>query len=316
MKKMSKRIIAGTLTGLMIVSMSGCSGKDEAVEEAFIKAATEMDKVPEMEAEAEEAELPVSLTIEQESFHVAFYLEEGESRKLATNTDYNGELEYESSDDTVATVDDKGNVTAVKNGTATMTVHAGNAKRTVNVIVRTLAAENTEEPEEDNSEDAEQVADNRSGNTSSGTVGTAQTSGTNTAANTSGGGTASNAAASGGGTSNPETPSAPVTEEPAFNPEDYYLDWYYIQDQVNARLKADYPNCTIGASTWYESDIRSDGYEGQRWDNESMINNLYSAIKSCMTDVDSTYPGSMGMFINSITENPDGSRSISYTLYH
>lgn len=307
MRTMGKRLCVYMLAGVMLVSMSGCNEKTESAEDASVLTPTETEK---------EAEAPTRLAIEEESFHLAFQMEPGESRKLDVDTDYSGSLEYQSSDDTIASVDAEGMVTALAEGTATMTVIAGNAKRTANVIVRTPKLEAGESQEE---EATEQAADPAADSTQSGTVAGIQTSGTtgnNVAVNTgSSSGTDTTSAPASGGTA-PAEPAPPATEAPAFNPADYYLDWYYIQDQVNARLQADYPNCTIGASTWYGIMQRTDGEADSSWTNESMINNIYSYIKGNLTDVDSTYSGSMGMFVNSITVNPDGSRTISYTEYH
>ena len=307
MRTMGKRLCVYMLAGVMLVSMSGCNAKPELVEDASVLTPTEIEK---------EVEAPTRLAIEEESFHLAFQMEPGESRKLDVNTDYKGSLEYQSSDDTIAAVDADGIVTAFADGTVTMTVIAGNAKRTVNVIVRTPKLEAGEDQEE---ETTEQTADPAADSTQSGMVAGVQTSGTtgnNVAANIGSSSGAGTTAASASGSTAPAASNPPATEAPAFNPADYYLDWYYIQDQVNARLQADYPNCTIGASTWWESAVRTDGEADSSWTNERMINNLYSAIKSCMTDVDSTYSGSLGMFVDSITVNPDGSRTISYTLNH
>lgn len=307
MRTMGKRLCVYMLAGVMLASMSGCNVKTEPAEDASVLTPTEIEK---------EAEEPTRLAIEEESFHLAFQMEPGESRKLDVNTDYKGSLEYQSSDDTIAAVNADGIVTAFADGTVTMTVIAGNAKRTANVIVRTPKLEAEESQEE---EATEQTADPAADSTQSGMVAGTQTSGTtgnDVAANTgSSSGTGTTTAPASGGTA-PAEPAPPATEVPAFDPADYYLDWYYIQDQVNARLQADYPNCTIGASTWYGSGTRSDGEADSRWTNESMIENIYSYIKGHLTDVDSTYSGSMGMFVDSITVNPDGSRTISYTTYH
>lgn len=307
MRKMGKRLYVYMLAGVMLVSMSGCNAKPEPAEDASVLTPTEIEK---------EAEELTRLAIEEESFHLAFQMEPGESRKLDVNTDYKGSLEYQSSDDTIAAVDADGMVTAFADGTVTMTVIAGNAKRTANVIVRTPKLEAEENQEEGATE---QTADPAADSTQSGMVAGTQTSGTtgnNVAANTGSNSGAGTTSASASGGTAPAESAPPATEAPAFNPADYYLDWYYIQDQVNAKLQADYPNCTIGASTWYGIMQRTDGEADSSWTNESMINNIYSYIKGNLTDVDSTYSGSMGMFVNSITVNPDGSRTISYTEYH
>ncbi|MCM1495973.1 MAG: Ig-like domain-containing protein [Bacteroides sp.] len=307
MRTMKRRLSAYMLTGFMLVSMCGCNAKPEPAEDASVLTPTEI------ETEAEEI---TRLAIETESFHLAFQMEPGESRQLDVDTDYKGSLEYLSSDAAIAAVDADGMVTALADGTVTMTVIAGNAKRTANVIVRTSELEAGEPLEEAT---AEQTAAPAEGSTPSGTVASAQTSGTtgnNGTVNTTAGSGADNTVVSAAGGTTPAEPAPTATEAPAFNPADYYLDWYYIQDQVNARLQADYPNCTIGASTWHGSGPEVDGIEGMRWTNESMIDNMYLYIKGHLTDVDSTYSGSMGMFVNSITVNPDGSRTISVTTYH
>ncbi|MBO5239146.1 MAG: Ig-like domain-containing protein, partial [Lachnospiraceae bacterium] len=142
MKQMGKKIITGILITTMAFMTVGCGSQTEpedTTEDIVAKVSTEADK--------EVMSEPVTLNIEQERFNVAFYLEAGESKSLTVDTDYEGKLEYTSSDDSVASIDENGKVTAVKNGTATMTVIAGDSKRTVNVIVRTLVAE--EEPEEE-----------------------------------------------------------------------------------------------------------------------------------------------------------------------
>lgn len=307
-KKIQIRMVTGMIVITMALSMTGCKS-DETIQADSVEEVTEEQKASEEE--------PVILSIEADSEDGKFMLDIGGSRKLSVNTNYEGSLEYASTNEAVATIDADGTVTAVKNGSVTMVVTAGNVERRINVIVKApVAVEDTEEPEEASTE---QAVNPDSDSNPSGTVGTAYTSGTtgnDIASNTTGSDTATNTTPSGTGGTAPAAPSEPAPEAPAFNPADYYLDWYYIQDQVNARLKADYPNCTIGASTWYGSGVEVDGIEGTRWTNESMIENIYSYIKGNLTDVDSTYPGSMGMFVESITVNSDGSRSISYTVYH
>lgn len=309
MRTMGKRLCVYMLAGVMLASVSGCNAKTEPAEGASVLTPTEIEK---------ESEEPTRLAIEEESFHLAFQMEPGESRKLDVNTDYKGSLEYQSSDDTIAAVDADGMVTAFADGTVTMTVIAGNAKRTANVIVRTPKLEAEESQEE---EVTEQTADPAADSTQSGMVAGIQTSGTtgnDVAANTgSSSGTGTTTAPASGGTA-PAEPAPPATEAPAFNPADYYLDWYYIQDQVNARLQADYPNGYSGATTWYSyGPGYEDGYPDSRWTNESMINNLYTSIKGNQGDIDSSYTGCFGgMVLDNIEVYPDGTRRAYYTLYY
>lgn len=307
MRTMKRRLSAYMLTGFMLASMAGCNAKPEPAEDASVLTPTEIEK---------EAEEITRLAIETESFHLAFQMEPGESRQLDVDTDYKGGLEYLSSDAAIAAVDADGMVTALADGTVTMTVIAGNAKRTANVIVRTPKLE-VEEPLE---EAAEQTADMAEGSSNpSGTIASVQTSGTtgnNGTVNTTAGSGADNTVASAAGGTIPAEPALTATEAPAFNPADYYLDWYYIQDQVNARLQADYPNGYPGTTTWWGGATEWDGYPCH-WTNENMINNIYSCIKRNQDDIDSSYTGCVGgMVINDITVDPDGRRTISFTMYY
>ena len=317
--RMGKKIITGILIMTMAVMTVGCGSQTEpedTTEDIAIKVSTEADK--EIMSE------PVTFNIEQERFNVAFYLEAGESKSLAVDTDYEGGLEYISSDDSVATIDENGKVTAVKNGTATMTVIAGDSKRTVNVIVRTLVAE--EEPEEE-TDSTEQTASNESNTTANTTGKGSQSTGNSTTANagagtssgnntTSGNNVASGTVAGSGNT----TPSAPAetTTEASTTETRIYFDWYYIESQVNAKLQADYPNGYPGATTWssYGEGDR-DGYTESIWTNESKINDIYSSIKRNQSDIDSSYNGCFGgMVLDGIEVQEDGTRIIYYTLYY
>lgn len=322
MKKMGKKIITGILITTMAVMTVACGNQTEpeaTTEDITVKVSTEADK--EMTSD------PAIISIEQESFNVAFYLEAGESKSLAVDTDYEGKLEYTSSDDSVATIDENGKVTAVKNGTATMTVTAGDSKRTVNVIVRTLVAE--EEPEEET--DSTETASNET--TTAGTTGKgSQSTGGNTTANAGAGTSTGNNAASGTVTgSGNTTPSAPVdttteASNPGYNPADYYLDWYYIQNQVNERLLADYPNAIIARGityngVYYESGLDAgDDYDGTpgAWTTQAKIEDYYRSIKGRLdaTNTPSDTYMAIGMFVESITVEPDGSRRIYITCYH
>lgn len=317
MKQMGKKIITGILITTMAFMTVGCGSQTEpedTTEDIVAKVSTEADK--------EVVSNPVTISIEQERFNVAFYLEAGESKSLAVDTDYEGKLEYTSSNDSVATIDENGKVTAVKNGTATMTVIAGDSKRTVNVIVRTPVAE--EEPEEE--PDSTETASNET--TTAGTTGTgSQSTGSSTTANVGAGTSSGNNTTSGNnatsGTvtgSGNTTPSAPAetTTEASTTETRIYFDWYYIESQVNAKLQADYPNGYPGATTWssYGEGDR-DGYTESIWTNESKINDIYSSIKRNQSDIDSSYNGCFGgMVLDGIEVQEDGTRIIYYTLYY
>lgn len=297
MRRMRKKIITGILITTMAFMTVGCGRQTEpadTTEDITAKVSTEADK----EVIAE----PVTISIEQESFNVAFYLEAGESKSLVVDTDYEGKLEYRSSNDSVATIDENGKVTAIKNGTATMTVIAGESKRTVNVIVRTLVAEEEMEEETDSTEQPKNVS-NESETTA------------NTTANTTEKANQSDSTTANAGEGDTTTEES----NPGYNPEDYYLDWYYIQDQVNARLKANYPNCTIGrqSDNWGGGDS-IDGIEGSGWTNEVKINDFYNFITNPIcgrSQLDVNTTATIGVFIDSITVEQDGTRIITYTFY-
>lgn len=315
MRRRTKQIVKyilspGICMAMLVADLSGC-GNVAGEADMTVKVATEAEKEALEESE-------VSLTISQESFNVAFYLEVGESRKLAVDTDYDGTLTYASANDEVATIDTDGIVAAVKNGTATMTVTAGDTMRRINVIVKA-----PEEPEEEAATEEtteEETADSQTGTAATGT----NTSVSGTVSGMTSGGTASagttttttTTAGTSSGNAASQPAAQPTEAAPAYNPADDYLDWYAIADQVNARLLADYPNAHIGQSTWYSTGMDFDGVEGSVWTNESKANDFYTYIKRRLTDVDSTYTGNVGMVITGIVDNADGSRTIYYTLNH
>lgn len=153
MKRIRKGIIIGVMTAAMAVSIFGCKGKEPAADDTSDTESEEQGQ----EEQQEEGE--IQLTVYEESFHTAFSLAVGESRELQVNTDYDGTLKYKSGDETIATVDRKGNVTAVGAGIVEMTIIAGKVEKTVNVIV--TEAESEEAREEDNTGDGtEEVAGN------------------------------------------------------------------------------------------------------------------------------------------------------------
>lgn len=318
--KMGKKLIPGILITIMAVTMSGCNTKAPDTTEE-VKVSTEAAK--------EEVAEPVTLTIEQESFNTAFTLEIGESKKLDVETTYEGDLEFSSDNEAIATIDEEGKVTAVKNGIVTMTVRAGDIEKHINVVVKAPVV--AEEPEETTEETEDTVAAAGDTNTQSGNSGTTSGGSTSNSTTTSGNGNTTNdALASTPESITPSAPAEPATEaSPGYNPEDYYLDWYYIADQVNARLKAEYPNATVGTGTyigwdgntysanWMGSNNR-DGYPELPWTNESMIDNIYSYIKMQLNTIGATPEtcGATGMVITNIEVQGDGSRRIYYTCYY
>lgn len=322
MKKMRKQIITGIFAITIVMAMTGCNGKQPTLE---------VEAKQEIEQSVEKEEAPIQLSIQEESFNTAFMLEIGESRKLEIDTDYTGSLKYESGNEEIATIDQDGTVTAVRNGTVKITVIAGNVKDTVNVVVKAPAvdvAETTEAEETPEVGSETGKADTTNANqdvASSGAANTSNAAGTsnNQAPAAQPGAQATGTQQTGSQPAASENTSAPAT---TYDPTNYYLDWDYIAAQVNARLKANYPNATIGSGCWFEGAYydsgwfqmtEMDGYAGSRWTNESKINDIYSSIKH---DLDAQNTSSetgkgMGMFVNSIVVNADGSRSITITCY-
>ncbi|MCM1494721.1 MAG: Ig-like domain-containing protein [Bacteroides sp.] len=311
MRKTGRKVITGMMFAVMILSVTGCKADEIVLTDAEV--ATEEQK---------EQEPEIHLAIGQESLNVAFTLEIGESRKLDIDTDYDGDLEYLSGDEAIVTVNQEGMVTAVSNGLVKMTVTAGDVERHINVVVKEpvdVAAE--EEPESTQEPEEANVAANEASNTVSSNQ-TVRATESKTSAN--GNGSNATAASVSNGTSSNTTPTEASTS--TFNPEDYYLDWYYIAEQVNARLKAEYPNATIGSGfiwegNYYEagwwSETTKDGLEGG-WTAEQQINDIYSAIKHDLDaqGIPNDVPGAaMGMVVNGITVNADGTRTISITCY-
>lgn len=322
MKKMGKRIITGLLAITIIMAMTGCNGKQPGTE-VEAKTVTEQQMEPEEDL--------IQLSIKEESFNTAFMLEIGESRKLEIDTDYVGLLKFESGNEEIATIDQDGTVTAFRNGTVMITVIAGDVKDTVNVVVKAPkvdVAETTEEeetPEIGSETGKEDTVNTNQDVASSGAANTSNAAGTsnNQASAAQPGSQATGTQPAGSQPTVSESTSAPAT---TYDPTNYYLDWDYIASQVNARLKANYPNATIGSGCWFEGAYyesgwfqmtEMDGYAGSRWTNESTINDIYSSIKH---DLDAQNTSSetgkgMGMFVNSIVVNADGSRTITYTCY-
>lgn len=112
-----------------------------------------------------------------------------------------------------------------------------------------------------------------------------------------------------------------------YRPSDYYLPWDYICDQVNAMLKSDYPNATIGSkfeycgsvleSGWFEIPDM-DGTPDSIWTTESKIEDVYCSIKHDLDaqGVWSDTVRAMGMFIQSIESGSiPGERKINVICY-
>ena len=310
MRKMGKQVLTGIMITMLAAGITGCDREKLTPPDTEVQ----LEAVAAGAVKAEDPEIQVS--VKEESFNTTFMLEIGESRKLDIETNYRGSLAYKSADEAIASVDADGNVTANRNGTVRLSVTAGDKVDTVNVVVKapvTVVAEETTETEEAVGNGNEAVA----------TTGTAAAANQPAAASQQVAAQTTSDRQSAAGAV--ETPAAPATEQ-AYNPADYYLDWNYIAAQVNARLKADYPNAIIGTGTigedgnfypsgWYQGDTH-DGYEGCM-SAEWQINSEYSAIKHDLEAMGTPHDCyfAMGMFIDSITVLEDGSREIVITCY-
>lgn len=114
-----------------------------------------------------------------------------------------------------------------------------------------------------------------------------------------------------------------------YRPSDYYLPWDYICDQVNAMLKSDYPNSTIGSTFEYEGEVYEGGWEDGPefdgtpdlfWTTEGMIENYYSSqihVLDALHTTENSYFAN-GMFIQRIevAEDGTGRRRIYIIMYH
>ena len=258
----------------------------------------------------------------------------GDTKNITVDTAYTGDITYRSMDESIITVDDTGMVTAVAPGEAKVEITAGKTTKWIHLEVKEPVVEaeeetSTEETAEEKNDTSTATTgstvtvagqtnterNNSSSNsgstkgTTSGTTGAASGSGTTTSNRGNSSGTANSGSGNGG--SNQST-AAPATEATtAFNPSDYYLDWGYIQDQVNKRLQDNYPECKIGQGNCWAKGDYMDGVDWLSWTNESMINNLYEGIAD--TPGHSDY---IGLFIDNIEVHPDGSRTIYFTGYY
>lgn len=124
--KRRKILIILAITG--ILALPGCSGatdkgtadkQSEAIEHFNTKSATEED--------TSVAESEIKNTVELTAQNPDVQLNVGDQNKLFYTSNQDVTLTYTSSDDSVATVDDNGVVTAVGNGTATITASCDDA---------------------------------------------------------------------------------------------------------------------------------------------------------------------------------------------
>ena len=340
MRKRIRKTVAYSIILAMMIAMSGCGKSDIDPDMQIKQAAATEDK------EVDQAK-PISLIVKMADGRRELIV--GDTKNITVDTAYTGDITYRSMDESIITVDDTGMVTAVAPGETKVEITAGKTTKWIHLEVKEPVAEaeeetSTEETAEEKNDTSTATTgstvtvagqtnterNNSSSNsgstkgTTSGTTGAASGSGTTTSNRGNSSGTANSGSGNGG--SNQST-AAPATEATtAFNPSDYYLDWGYIQDQVNKRLQNTYPQCTIGKgityegvyyeSGWAKGDYM-DGVEWLSWTNETMIDNLYSSEISTLEALNtpSDTQGAMGVFIDNIEVHPDGSRTIYFTEY-
>ncbi|MCM1495177.1 MAG: Ig-like domain-containing protein [Bacteroides sp.] len=237
MKKMKKRVIAGIIMLLLAVLVVGCKAKEpdsgensdteteEQGEEQEEGQEEEQEEGQEAQGEEPQKEAAVQLSVYEEAFHTAFSLMVGESRKLKVSTDYDGSLEYQSTDETIATVDQEGTVTAIGAGTVTLTIAAGDVKKDVNVIVQ---GETADAGQQNGTEDA--GAAGTAGNTGRPAVPaeeqnpTAEQTESTTKTNIS----ISTVIVNGEGECITVVPFEQDIEIDNSNPEEYHIEWQYV----------------------------------------------------------------------------------------
>ena len=331
MRKRIRKTVAYSIILAMMIAMSGCGKSDIDPDMQVKQAAATEDK------EVDQAK-PISLIVKMADGRRELIV--GDTKNITVDTAYTGDITYRSMDESIITVDDTGMVTAVAPGEAKVEITAGKTTKWIHLEVKEPVVEaeeeaSTEETAEEKNDTSTTTTgtvtvagqtnterNNSSSNSGStkGTTGAASGSGTTTSNRGNSSGTANSGSGNGG--SNQST-AAPATEATtAFNPSDYYLDWGYIQDQVNKRLQNTYPQCTIGKgityegvyyeSGWAKGDY-TDGVEWLSWTNETMIDNLYSSIAHSSGNDPSA---AIGLFIDNIEVHPDGSRTIYFTGYY
>ncbi|MDE7366692.1 MAG: Ig-like domain-containing protein [Lachnospiraceae bacterium] len=158
MKKLEKIMIVGVMMILMAVSIMGCkAGEPDSEENTDTETEQQEDQDDQngQNGEQEDAQEKdtIQLTVYEESFHTAFSLTVGESKKLKISTNYDGSLEYKSADEAIATVDSEGNVTAMGAGRVALTITAGDVTRGVNVVVEDSVVDGQQEEEKTDSTD-------------------------------------------------------------------------------------------------------------------------------------------------------------------
>ncbi len=335
MRKRIRKTVAYSIILAMMIAMSGCGKSDIDPDMQVKQAAATEDK------EVDQAK-PISLIVKMADGRRELIV--GDTKNITVDTAYTGDITYRSMDESIIMVDDTGMVTAVAPGETKVEITAGKTTKWIHLEVKEPVVEaeeeaSTEETAEEKNDTSTTTTgtvtvagqtntgrNNSSSNsgstkgTTSGTTGAASGSGTTTSNRGNSSGTANSGSGNGG--SNQST-AAPATEATtAFNPSDYYLDWSYIQDQVNKRLQNTYPQCTIGKgityegvyyeSGWAKGDY-TDGVEWLSWTNETMIDNLYSSIAHSSGNDPSA---AIGLFIDNIEVHPDGSRTIYFTGYY
>lgn len=324
MRKRIRKTVAYSIILAMMIAMPGCGKSDIDSDMQVKQAATTADK------EVDQAK-PISLIVKMADGRRELIV--GDTKNITVDTAYTGDITYRSMDESIIMVDDTGMVTAVAPGETKVEITAGKTTKWIHLEVKEPVVEaeeeaSTEETAEEKNDTSTTTTgtvtvagqtntgrNNSSSNsgstkgTTSGTTGAASGSGTTTSNRGNSSGTANSGSGNGG--SNQST-AAPATEATtAFNPSDYYLDWSYIQDQVNKRLQDNYPECKIGQGNCWAKGDYMDGVDWLSWTNETMIDNLYSSIAD--TPGHSDY---IGLFIDNIEVYPDGSRTIYFTEYY
>lgn len=324
MRKRIRKTVAYSIILAMMIAMSGCGKSDIDPDMQVKQAAATEDK------EVDQAK-PISLIVKMADGRRELIV--GDTKNITVDTAYTGDITYRSMDESIIMVDDTGMVTAVAPGETKVEITAGKTTKWIHLEVKEPVVEaeeeaSTEETAEEKNDTSTTTTgtvtvagqtntgrNNSSSNsgstkeTASGTTGAASGSGTTTSNKGNPSGTTNSGSGNGG--SNQST-AAPATEATtAFNPSDYYLDWSYIQDQVNKRLQDNYPECKIGQGNCWAKGDYVDGVDWLSWTNESMINNLYEGIAD--TPGHSDY---IGLFIDNIEVHPDGSRTIYFTGYY